>query len=349
MRALLSLAFHASACLLVCCYRPDGAEVKLAGVVGEPAGADLSSETPALHVITFDRPDSLSRLLAQLNKLDYGADCGHVRLTIAIDFPEEGADAEVLQRRSETVALAESFQFQHGEKVVLARSSHAGLVRQWVDAWKPEQDASDQRPACMILEDDVVPSTLAWRWVREALAAYDGKTDRIASLGLQRPTLVPVHRSSRGLGTMPPDNVGQPFLYRLLATWGLVAVRGRWIDFRKYMDDNFVEGHPSDILFEGEPMQPSEWHSQGPSHMWSYWFIRFMKEKGLFTLYSNLGDSLTLCTNMKEPGLHYHGPAQGSFSHLLQTDVAGLHNFPELRNLTWYDWDAKPATIDFVL
>lgn len=330
MRLPSLLALHSISCVLA--LRP-----------ANLAGFERLFQTPCIYVMTFDRPDSLVRLLNQINEMDFGADSGHVRLTISVDHARDDASPEVKQRRGGSVDAANRFDFHHGEKVVQAQSSHLGLIKQWLNAWTPDKDDSDTRQACLILEDDLLLSQFAWTWIREALTAYGNKTDRIASFGLQRPTLVPAVKSSRGLGKMPPDNVGRPFLYKLMSSWGFVALRTPWTDFRKWMEHNFVEGHPSDVLFEGSEIIPSTWHKSGPSHMWTYWFIRFMDERNLFTLYSNIAQDTSLCSNMKEPGLHFSGKAAGPMFKPLESDVEELHNFPDLKSLTWYAWDAQPV------
>ena len=51
----------------------------------------LQSSPPCIQVLTFDRAESLRRLLSQLNTLDYGPDAGRVWLRINIDAPAPGA------------------------------------------------------------------------------------------------------------------------------------------------------------------------------------------------------------------------------------------------------------------
>ena len=55
-------------------------------------------------------------------------------------------------------------------------------------------------------------------------------------------------------------------------------------------------------------LQPSTWllsPRRGPAKVWSAWFIRFMAERGLFTLYANLPGAATLCANARLSGLNY--------------------------------------------
>eukprot|EP00930_Biecheleria_cincta_P104737 TRINITY_DN9713_c0_g1_i2.p1 TRINITY_DN9713_c0_g1~~TRINITY_DN9713_c0_g1_i2.p1 ORF type:complete len:591 (-),score=76.10 TRINITY_DN9713_c0_g1_i2:291-2063(-) len=303
----------------------------------------IEEQAPCIVVLAFDRPASLDRLLTQLNKVDFGSDSGRVRLTMSIDHPKTDASTKVLEQQRRTISVAKNFTFAHGEALVQEQPRHAGLVKQWVDAWKPDLDSADSRPACVILEDDVVPSRFAWLWTKNALAAYGDQLQRIATFGWQRQTLVPASSSSRGLGHMPPSEIGKPFMSKLMASWGLVALRSHWIGFRRWMVQNYVDGHPAAVLFEGREIQPSVWHRNGPSGVWTYWLIRYMDENRLFTLYANLPAGTTLCANMREPGLHYSGIAASADAPLLQSDTPALSTFPSLEALTWYDWDGKPV------
>ena len=172
-------------------------------------GADetaLPSQTaPCMVVLAYDRPDLLNSLLRRLNSLHYGADLGRVALTISIDAAPPDASQDVRSRVDLSVELARNFSFNAGVSRLRVRTSHAGMVGQWLDAWRPELDATDQHVACAILEDDLVPSRGAWNWMQGALDAYGNHLDRLASLSWQRQKLVAATQSDRGLGVMPPD------------------------------------------------------------------------------------------------------------------------------------------------
>lgn len=309
--------------------------------------SDVSPTVPCVTVIAFNRPHALRRLLLQLNLLDFESDTGHVRVTITIDKPQNGVD----DRREETASIASAWEFSHGHKVVDLASSHRGMVYQWVNAsWTPDLDADDERPACLILEDDLVPSRFAWRWMRRAMSEYSQQTaaapslwPRVASLALQRPTLITISPPNHGV--MPPRTGDRPFLYRLVASWGFVALRDQWISFRAFMRVRFVPTHFKNILFNGQEIKPSRWHhGSGAARMWTYWFLLFMDERNLFTFYANLNMKATLCTNMRDEGVHY-GSSVGADFPTLESEVPALFRFPDLGELTWHNWDANAMDV----
>jgi hypothetical protein len=299
-----------------------------------------SKQPPCLHVLAFDRPTSLQRLLGQLNRLDYGQDSGRVLLTIAIDAPVPSAPSDVRQRQKTSVQLATTFNFTHGQKVVLERPHNYGLAEQWVSSWQPDLD---NREACVILEDDTFPSSFAWEWTRKALAAYSHDA-RIASLAWQRPTLIPAQNNWATMGTMPPDTQGKPFLYKLAATWGFIALRSPWMEFQNWFRKRYAPFRHQPIQFSGAEILPSQWHRNKPTQVWEFWFLKYMEEHHLYTLYGNMENKKTLCTNMREKGVNYDvGMEGGADFPTLDSHVPALDNFPELSSLTWYDWDARPT------
>ena len=212
-------------------------EVQLAGLYaacGTMRTAVPNEATPCVQVIAFNRPRSLRRLLKQLNRIDYGPSKGRVWLHISIDQNidnDANRTADAVARVNHTVAIAKAFKFEAGVKTMHVRRRHAGLVQQWHDAWRPDLDKDDAHEACVLLEDDTLPSVYAWRWTMQALHAYRNES-HIASFGWQRPTLVAarVGANNGTLGRMPPPR-HQPFLYKLMSTWGFVALRRHWTCF----------------------------------------------------------------------------------------------------------------------
>jgi hypothetical protein len=272
--------------------------------------------TPCIHVLSFDRPHSLRRLLTMLNELDFGTANGRVALTITIDAPVQraprlkreskraGSSADIRAKQvlktwnavNRTIAVARAFtdQFRGGVASVRIRTEHAGLLGQWLGAWTPDLDPTDAHEACLILEDDLVPSRHAFRWALSALTAYrhDPLFSRaVASFGLNTAQHVHAYKfaSTVPLGTLPRDTRGRPFLYRLPSSWGLVALRGPWTCFRKWYGLQKHLGRPISVSDSaGWRLMSSTWHAAKPrGRMWTGFFLQFMMDHGLFTLYAN--------------------------------------------------------------
>lgn len=317
---------------------------------GEDRTTLPGERAPCIVVLAFDRPDLLDALLRRLNVMDYGADFGSVALTISIDAAPKGdgpaSSRDVYARVEESVAIARNFTFFAGVSRLRIRTSHAGMVGQWLDAWRPEMDETDEHMACAILEDDLIPSAQAWRWTKGALDEYSVHLDRVGSLSWQRPTLVPANNVvGREVGVMPPSTGGQPFLYRLLGTWGFVALRDQWISFRRWFDQRVLAGPPPSVDFQGAKILPSLWFETKPADsMWSIWYIQYMADNDLFTLYANLDDETkTLCENARPTyGVNAH-PGQAPDFQVLEGHDRALDRFPPFSALSLYDWDARKA------
>ena len=109
-----------------------------------------------VSIITHDRPQSLSRLLASLNRARYFGDSVNVRLNL-----EQTAD-------DETLRLADAFEWVHGQTFVHHRIVMGGLLPAVVESWYPRSNDSYG----LLLEDDVEISPLFYAWLKMALLRY---------------------------------------------------------------------------------------------------------------------------------------------------------------------------------
>jgi len=303
-------------------------------------------------VLAFNRPGSLENILNQLNRMEYGEDFGRVELVISIDYPGVNASGAVLANREQTVKVAQAFSFGAGNKTVQDHREHRGIIQQWVDAWDPQLD---RREACVILEDDLVPSVYAWKWTKAALTAYRGSHHRLGSLAWQRPTLVPAltpfSKNRTEFGCMPPATDGAPYLYKLFATWGFVALRESWTGFRLSMKGNLKSTKCPDVRHRGSPIMPTIYCVITPGKVWSIWFIQYMDQRRLYTLYANMPSNTTLCSNSKAPGLHFSAKSKDDkdfavLENATAADEAALLHFPLVDQLPIFDWDAHGIRLD---
>lgn len=241
--------------------------------------------TSCIVVLTFDRPDSLRRLLAAIGAMHFGRDHGRVALTISIDAPRPGAKGCTRFMRNESIDLARNFHFPAGKVRVRARSENVGLLGQWIDAWTPDIDHTDAHEACLVVEDDLEPSAFAWRWMRRALSAYhvSQRQSLVATLGLNRPRGVQASECSDGL-MPPPGTGGRPYLYRLLSSWGTVFLREHWICFRAWYRRLRAAGRPSfaaplTASFRGKPLKGTLGYAHAMAQykadsMWTMYFLQ---------------------------------------------------------------------------
>jgi hypothetical protein len=109
-----------------------------------------------LSVITYDRPNSLTRLLGSLRDAYYFGDTVNMRINI-----EHAGD-------SETMKAIEDQRWPHGRIFVHHRVVHAGLLTAVVESWYPHT----QHSYGVLLEDDVEVSPLFYAWIKMSLLRY---------------------------------------------------------------------------------------------------------------------------------------------------------------------------------
>ena len=127
--------------------------------------------TPAVVVITYDRPHTLQRLLTSLAAADYPAGA-EVPLVISVD---EGPSAG----RQGVLELARGFEWRFGEKRVIEQPKHMGLVGHF---WAAGALASAHGSA-IFLEDDLTVAPPFYAFAAEALARYEAD-ERVGGVSL---------------------------------------------------------------------------------------------------------------------------------------------------------------------
>lgn len=263
--------------------------------VTRAANFDSDEEPVArLIVITMDRDQSLKRLLDSLAKANYGED--HVDLDIWIDVGKEKVVHEGVLHECRTA------EWRQGTKTIHKRTVNAGLYEQWIYTWNITAETTE---FAVILEDDLEVSPAFYQWLRVARAAYAQDPD-VGAFTLQRSTLRP--RQIRGVASGPLDIPAEHpvFKYRLLGTWGFAPQRDQWVEFRKWFTDKKAKGEKPyvDNLITTSWYKSQEVNGFAPT-MWSQWWIKFVDEKGYFTVTAHLPDGSTLASNWRESGLHY--------------------------------------------
>jgi hypothetical protein len=121
-------------------------------------------------VITYNRAVSLLKLLRSLDDLELDGD--RAALEIWIDVNDKG------QSHDETVKAARSFQWKKGPTRVHIQTSHAGIMGQWIDTWRPRPESKELG---IILEDDISVSPMAYRWLKAVHKAMANRTDFVGA------------------------------------------------------------------------------------------------------------------------------------------------------------------------
>lgn len=275
-----------------------------------PSETDLKSFTAI--VLTLDRDVSLLRLLRSLEDSNYSG--VSVTLEIRIDIAEDGEVHEP------TLAVAKSFQFSHGPKVVHVSKSSLGLAGSWFAAWEPTANSG----MAIILEDDIVLSPHWFLWLSRVWHKYEN-VSLLAGITLQRQTLVPMKPSKQ----RELRSGHEPFLYPLVGSIGFSPHPIVWKQFV-----HWVKHLPGDFDVSTPGLVTSDWWNEfDRRHMWTQHFIYFSLQRGLYTLYQSMSDGTSLASHMRQRGMHFKSDRGPDFQPELNIPPM---KFPDsLQKFTW--------------
>jgi hypothetical protein len=251
-------------------------------------------------VMTMDRQASLERLLHSLRSAAYQPGTS-VDLRVTVDRrPGQPHDAP-------TLSFLAQFDWPHGYFEVHAWPEPVGIYGQWVDSWPCEQFPSNLYKAAVLLEDDLEVSPVYHEWFIGAHQAY-ASPDLGAVTGM-RAQLVAQIGVAQSIEQLIPKGL-QVFAYRLIATWSMSPTHDAWRRFRAWVKT--AKADPGyDPAVDGT--HPGEWYrgfkaSGNEAGMWEIWFLRFMHDQNLYTLYPWIEDGArTVVCNWREAGLHFNG------------------------------------------
>ena len=298
-----------------------------------------------LRVFTYNRPDSLRRLLASLSSAWYDGE--QVALEISVDHPVPMPESDDVQNWQTTKAVAAAFEWPHGNKSVIEQEFNIGLVGQWTTGWQPAVD--DDSELIFFIEDDVQVSPAYYRWLRAAIDAYyvNGSAfdPRMFGISLQRQNRILGETHEQQYGSkIPADVLGSStplYRYQLLGTWGTLFFPMHWRLFQQWLAEKSVSIETGESRRGFKPCVPTlhsnTWYLEQPAKTWSQWFIRFAYEKGWYSLYANYQHDQALVVNHREPGLNskYKKDPTGD---LLANLTARHLTFPPLSAVPIYDF-----------
>lgn len=283
-------------------------------------------------VITYNRPESLTKLLGTIDELELDGDISS--LEIWIDVDKRGAF------HNETVDVARAFQWKKGTTRVHIHTSHVGIYGQWIDTWRPKNP--DSKELALILEDDISISKYAYRWIKAVHRSYGSHPD-FAGSSLTSDE-VKSHDGSFNLLSAPKGET--VFMYKCIGTWGFSPRTSMWADFQDWYHEHIgkKEFHPyvPDIV-------TTEWYkgferSGRADTMWEQWLIYYTHKEKLFTVYNNLkvlnGDAKScLCINRREVGLHVGSKGREDYCTLLDRWDDSFVSFSD--HITKLDWNGS--------
>lgn len=240
-------------------------------------------------IAAFNRKDCLLRLLNSLDSSEYPST---VKLIISIDG---GGCPDVIN-------IAESFDWEHGEKEVIIHKDNMGLRKHIIAC----ASLSEQYDGVILLEDDLYVSPHFYKYVQET-ANYYKEDKNISGIALYSP----VYCETAMLPFTPLDDGNDVYFMQLACSWGQCWLKDQWRDFIQWYEVNYEFDIASDNTV---PQDIRLW----PASSWKKYFIKYMIEFNKYFVYPRVAYT----TNFGDAGQHHKGsnlfqsPLQYGYHHL---------------------------------
>lgn len=281
--------------------------------------SDVSNETDnamidfRIVVLAYNRFWSLEQSLKTLTRLNESVHCRlPYRCNTAVDVRIDRAPSGVVSERTRKVAEDFARQWSRGPASVHVHSTHAGMERQWIEAWQPRHHynhpvTSDSELA-LIVEDDVDLSPYALVWLAAAHRHYGRRAD-ISGYTLQMQNVKLLDGTFKELKGPSSDTT---FLYPVLGTWGFAPHPQSW---RRFLDWYSSARTNSSFKPYVAGLVVTNWYKYfeqlGSEHnIWDMWHHYYASTTAKYCVYPNLATltgkhDVLLSRNRLEPGLHF--------------------------------------------
>ncbi len=253
---------------------------------------------PAIVIATYNRPESLYRLLHSVDNAIYEEQ--DIPLVISID----GGGSCNTQIQS----LAEKFEWPHGQKKIICYKENLGLRKHILSCG----DLSEEYGAVIVLEDDIFVAQHFYGYTQKAIQFYH-PDERIAQISL--------YSFSTHIHTLLPFNplrsMYDTYFVQYPCSWGQCWTKSQWKHFRAWYNEG-QEITSSDEI----PKHITKW----PDSSWLKYFIKYLVVSNKFVVYPYLSYS----TNFNDAGVHNKSD-QGLFqSHIaISTEQLRFAKFDE--------------------
>lgn len=228
---------------------------------------------PAIVVIAFNRPRSISRLLSSIEKANY--ETNDIPLCICIDYQDSTENTEV-------VRIANEFEWKYGEKIIIYQSENLGLKEHVLACG----DLTERFESILMLEDDLYVSPYFYDYALQALSFYDTK-DSIAGISLYNYQLTEGH----SIPFLPVEDGTDIYFLQIASSWGQAWTRRQWSEFKKWFQNN-----PHLPASTNLPKAIINW----PSTSWKKHFIHFLVETDRYFVYPRV----SYTANFSDTGTH---------------------------------------------
>ena len=231
----------------------------------------MEEKKPTIVVLTYNRLNSLSRLLHSLNNSYYPSN--QINLVISIDG---GAPYEL-------VNFVENFAWKYGNKIVIKHETNLGLRKHVISCG----DLVYKYDEIIILEDDLYVSPFFYDYISNALDFYRNH-EKIAGISLYSYSINEFNQTP----FIPLYNGKSTYFMQVPSSWGQAWTRKQWENFKIFYNLN-----PSICVNDKLPEPVKSW----PESSWKKYFYKYIVENDLYFVYPYISYS----TNFAEVGVHY--------------------------------------------
>lgn len=224
----------------------------------------------AIVVITYNRINSLKRLLSSLEKAQYKED---VTLIISIDK----SNTDLVEK------YADEFVWCFGQKIVNKHQNNLGLKAHILSVgnWLEKFDA------IIVLEDDLVVSPFFYQYAKQTVSKY-AQEEKVAGISLYSFAI----NYQNGLPFEPIKDNHDVFFMQCAMSWGQIWMRNAWSSFMKWYEFNKD--------FSPSPIVPRALYKFGEKS-WLKYHTRYCIENDLFFVYPYT----SLSTNFSDQGTNH--------------------------------------------
>lgn len=234
--------------------------------------------------ITFNRINSIKRLLNSLEKADYKGQSP--TLIISIDK----------SNTSEIEDFANNYVWEYGEKKIYTHSDNLGLRRHVLECGNRIKDYD----ALIVLEDDITVSPYFYDYAIQAIEKYQ-EDERIAGISLYN---FPINYQTR-LPFNPVKSEFDVFMMNCAQSWGQIWMKKQWNAFMQWYEKN-----NEDFNCPYLPQALNTW----PKSSWLKYHTRYCIEENKYFVYPYE----SLSTNNNDIGTHIKVKTSNFFQSALQ-------------------------------
>lgn len=246
--------------------------------------------------ITYNRIDSLKRLLTSLEKADYKGQSP--TLLISIDK----SDTNIIEE------FANNYTWKYGEKKVYTHTENLGLRRHVIECGSRIKDYD----ALIVLEDDISVSPYFYEYAIQSIQKYQND-ERIAGISLYN---FPLNYQTN-LPFNPVKSEYDIFMMNCAQSWGQIWMKKQWHDFMQWYEKNSEDFNLSYL-----PQPLNRW----PKSSWLKYHTRYCIEKNKYFVYPYEA----LSTNNNDLGTHVKKKANNFFQSIMQLFPKKEYKLPSL-------------------